>query len=57
MRRVETCRPTADEAPRHMREKNRWYPGYSKMEGMLTKLLGGATLSMRQLFREGVVLN
>ena len=57
MRRVETCRPTADEAPRRMREKNRWYPGYSKMEGMLTKLLGGATLSMRQLFREGVVLN
>lgn len=28
-----------------------------KMEGMLTKLMGGTTLSMRQLFREGVVLN
>ena len=27
------------------------------MEGMLTKLIGGTTLSMRQLFREGVVLN
>ena len=28
-----------------------------KMESMLTKLLGGATLSMQRLFREEVVLN
>ena len=23
-----TCRPAADKAPRHTREKNLWYPGY-----------------------------
>lgn len=28
-----------------------------KMEGMLTKLLGGTNLSIRRLFRERVVLN